>query len=386
MSVLLGFFWSLPVYAAPTVILNGRQAVLDVPVVVQEGTVLVPLRAIAEPLGAEIAWNQQTQAVIIRKDITEINLYIGKPDAFVNGARVDLSVPVQVINGRTMVPLQFIGDALNAEVSWDPDTQTIVFNAAVSASRSLKSAARVHFIDAGQGDAIYIQLSGHNDILIDGGNLDAEGTILQYLKQQNLDDLELVVATNSDAHHVGALPAVMSGYEVEKLVYSGNLSDNASDDLLKTAQTKNIPVEADHNQSFVWEDISLQILTGPADGGGEKDHSIVSRLTVGNIKFLFMSDADEESENALPGDIKAQILKIGNHGSIESTSQKFLNRVNPEIAVISLNGDRWYGHDSSTLPAPQVLDRLQKQGAKVFRTDLEGTVVVTTDGLSYDVN
>lgn len=387
LSLVLCIFFALPAHAAPIVILNSRQIQLDITPVVQDDTVFLPLGAIVEPLGAQISWEQATQTVFFKKGLTEIRLYPGRADALINGAWVDLSAPVQAIDGRTMVPLQFFTVALGADASWDSDTQTVAINADVSTSPGIKSAARVHFIDVGQGDAIYIQLPDRIDVLIDGGNLDAEATILRYLQDQNVDDLDLVIASNCDAHHIGALPAVFSQYEVKKLIYNGAPASNVPDNLLNTAQSKNVPIETSNHQTWTWGDAALEILNGPVADGNYQDDSIISRLKVGDMEFLFMSDAGTKAENNLQGDIKAQILKVGDHGSAKATSQEFIDRVKPEAAIITMIGDnpKWYGHDPNTPPAPEVLDRLQKQGAKVFRTDLDGDIVVVTDGQTYQV-
>ncbi len=376
---------ALPVYGDPNVMLNGKQAAVDAPPIIQDGMVLVPLRAIIEPLGGEIVWEEQTKTVFARRGSIEIALWPGSSDAAVNGRIIQLPTPVQTVNSRIMVPLQFIADILGADVSWDAGTQTAVINADVYTSPGIKSAARVHFIDVGQADAIYIQLRGNIDILIDGGNLDAEGVVLSYLDEQNLDDLELLIASNAEAHHIAALPAVLSEYEVEKLIYHDSLDQSSTEYLLSAAHSRNIPMEIADRQTYTWDDISFQILTGPADG--QDNSSIVSRLKVGETAFLFMSDAGSETEKALSGDISAQVLKVGDHGSAAATSQEFLDRIKPQAAVITLAGDsaEWFGHDYSIPPADEVLDRLQSQGTTIFRTDLDGTIIVQTDGIDYDI-
>lgn len=387
LCLLFSVFFSLPASAEPSVVLNGRQADLEVPVLIKDETVLVPLSALVEPLGAQVGWDQATRTISVKKGINDIRLYPGRSDILINGAWLNLPAPAQVFEGRTMVPLQFFSLALGAEVNWASDTQTVVINADVYASPGLKSAARVHFIDVGQADAIYIQLTNKIDILIDGGNLDAEGTVLSYLKDKNVDDLDLVIATNSDAHHIGALPAVLSQYEVKKLIYNGAPASSTLDYLLQTARGKNVPVEASNHQIWTWGDATLKILSGPVAGVDNKAQSIISRLKVDNINFLFMSDARASDENALQGDIKAHILKVGDHGGSAATSQEFVDRVKPEVSIITMIGDnpKWFGHDPNTPPAPEVLDRLRKQESKVLRTDLDGDIVIITDGLTYQV-
>ncbi|MEQ8175467.1 MAG: stalk domain-containing protein [Syntrophomonadaceae bacterium] len=385
--LVLGVFFSLPASADPTVILNCKQVESDVPALIQDDTVLVPLGAVIKPLGAQIGWSQASQTIFVKMGMNVIILYPGRSDVLVNGYYLDLTAPVQVVNGRTMVPLQFFTLALGADSDWDKDKQVVVINAAVSASPDLKSAARVHFIDVGLGDAIYIQLPDKIDILIDGGNLDAEGTVLSYLKEKNVNDLELVIATNDDAHHIGALPAVLEKYEVKKLIYNETAASRELDNLLKTAQTKNIPMETFNYQTWSWGDATLKILNGPVAEGIYEAGSIISRLEVGDIDFLFMSDAGAKGENALKGDIETRFIKVGDHASAAATSYEFINRVKPKVAIITTIGDNpvWYEHDPNTPPDPEVMDRLKQQGCKILRTDLDGDIVVVTDGQTYQI-
>ncbi|MEN6391142.1 MAG: stalk domain-containing protein [Syntrophomonas sp.] len=387
LSLVLGVFFSLPASADPSVILNCRQVESDVPALVRDDTVFVPLGAIVEPLGAQIGWGQAAQNISVKMGMTSIILYPDRPDILINGARLDLPAPVLLVNGRTMVPLQFFTLALGADADWDRDMQTVVINAAVSASPDLKSAARVHFIDVGQGDAIYIQLPDKIDILIDGGNLDAEGTVMSYLKEKNVNDLDLVIATNGDANHIGALSAILSKYEVKKLIYNETPASEEIKALLKTARDKKIPVETSNYQNWSWGDATLKILNDPAAGGKSEARSIISRLKVGDIAFLFMSDAIAKDEKALKGDIETRFIKVGDHGSTAATSADFIERVKPRVAIITTIGDNpvWYEHDTNNPPAPEVLDRLKKQGCKVLRTDLDRDIVVVTDGQTYQI-
>lgn len=111
------------------------------------------------------------------------------------------------------------------------------------------------------------------------------------------------------------------------------------------------------------------------------DYSVVSRLDCGDIEFLLTGDAETPVEAILKGDISAEILKLGHHGSNSSTSPGFLSRVNHEIAVISVGTGNTYGH-----PTAETLSKLQAAGVKVYRTDLNGNIVVTTDGKTYSVS
>jgi beta-lactamase superfamily II metal-dependent hydrolase len=371
LSLLLCF--TAKVLAAPQVILDGQALSFDVPPVIESGRTLVPLRAIFEALGAGVQWDGETQTVTATKNDTEIVLVIGG-GAYKNGQPFTLDVPAKIIESRTMAPLRFVSEALGCQVSWDGNTQTISI-----LSLSGTGTVKVHFIDVGQADAIYISLPDHNDILIDAG-YSSGSTVVNYMKSHGIDDtLELVIATHPHADHIGGLPAVYKDFKVKDTIDSGMYSDTTFyKNYAAGAHNKGEYWEVDNQQVFTYGSVKLQILTGAAAWDNANDYSVVCRLDTGDIEFLFMGDAEVPAEAALTGELDAEILKVGHHGSNTSTSAAFLSKVNPEVAVISV-GDR----NSFGYPTVEVLQRLTEAGATIYRTDLNGNVVITTDGTSY---
>ncbi len=376
LSLSLLFCFAGIAYATPQVILDGQALSFDVPPVIESGRTLVPLRAIFEALGSNIQWDGDTQTVTATKGSTEIELVIGGK-ALKNGQPVTLDVPAKIIEGRTVVPLRFVSEALGCQVSWDGATQTITIS-----SSSNAGTVKVHFIDVGQADSIYISLPNHNDILIDAGNTSDGSTVVNYLKNHGMDDtLELVIATHPHEDHIGGLPAVYSAFKVEDTIDCGMYADTAAyKNYSDGAHNKGDYWEVDNNQTFTYGNVKLQILTGATVWDNANDYSVVSRLDTGDIEFLFMGDAGFPAEAALTGELDAEILKVGHHGSGTSTSAALLSRVKPEAAVISVGAGNTYGH-----PTAETLQRLTDAGATIYRTDLNGDIIVTTDGKTYSV-
>jgi len=171
--LLMVFALSGTALAAPTVHLDNQQLTFtDTQPIIEDGRTLVPLRAIFEAMGAKVEWNQDTQTAKAVKGSATVVLPIGSTSPTVNGQIQQLDVPAKIINGRTLAPLRFVGEAFGGNVRWEATTETIYIT---SPEKKLQLSSTqkvfVHFIDVGQADSIYIKLPNNNDILIDGGNI-----------------------------------------------------------------------------------------------------------------------------------------------------------------------------------------------------------------------
>lgn len=379
LALVMAFALAVPAMAAQ-VYVDGEQ--LNVQTINEKGTTLVPLRSIFQSLGANVDWDGSTQTVTAAKAQTTVRLQIGSSTAYKNGQAVTLQVPGKIVSGNTMVPLRFVSEALGANVNWDGTTQTITITSTTETPAGpVTTQTKVHFIDVGQADAIYIELPDNNDILIDAGN-EADGPlVIDYLKKQDVDDIELLIATHPHEDHIGGIPAVLNVFEVEKIVDSGYVADSQIYREYKAAvQNEGAVYQEDNRRTYNFGGISLQVLTGPDTWEDTNDYSVVCRLDTGDIEFLFTGDAEGPVEAVLPGNLEAEILKVGHHGSSTSSTAAFINKVSPEVAIICVGADNSYGH-----PADETVQRLQNAGAKVYRTDLNGNIVVTTNGSSYEV-
>jgi len=168
---------------------------------------------------------------------------------------------------------------------------------------------------------------------------------------------------------------------VDKLIDSGlEVQSRCYESYRQAAEAEQCTWLVDDHQVFDFGNTQLQILTGADTWSDINDYSVVARLNCGEVEFLFMGDAETEAEACLQGDIGAEILKVGHHGSDSSTSSEFLNRVKPQVAIISVGADNDYSH-----PAPATLPRLQNIGAHIYRTDLNRNVIVSTYGNTYSV-
>ncbi len=371
------FILFLPVltYAAPKVIVNSNTVYFDVQPITLNGRTLVPLRAIFQALDAEVKWDEATQTITATRSDTEIVLVIGGK-VYRNGVQVTIEAPALIIKGRTMVPLRFVSESLGCKVQYDPVTQIITIT-----DSSLAEMVKVHFIDVGQADAIYIDLPSETDILIDAGNKEDGPQVVNYLKNQGVDDIELLIATHPHEDHIGGIPAVLDAFKIEKIIDSGRQADTNTFILYQEkVKAENAIWNSNNKQSFSFGPNSLKILTAVGSWEEINDSSVVCRLDTGDIEFLFDGDAQESREKSLTGELSAEFLKVGNHGSDTSTTDQLLSKVKPEIAVISVGAGNPYGN-----PSREILDRLKDAGVKIYRADLNGTIVVSTDGKTFSI-
>jgi competence protein ComEC len=238
---------------------------------------------------------------------------------------------------------------------------------------------KVHFINVGQGDSIMIQLPGGQTMLIDAGPSDS---VVSYLNQQNIKKINYLVATHPHADHIGGMAAVIRAFDIEK-IYMPRASHTSQtyEKVLLAIKAKGLKILSAKAGTTVLDQDGLKVnFVAPCGSSYNNlnNYSAVIKIQHGNTSFLLTGDAEAESEQqmlASGANLKADVLKVGHHGSSSSTTQAFLTSVSPKYAVISCGAGNQYGH-----PHQEVLSRLSSAGVKIYRTDTNGTVIFTSDG------
>lgn len=241
---------------------------------------------------------------------------------------------------------------------------------------------RVHYIDVNQGDGILIQCDGEA-MLLDAGKNDEGQRVISYLKKEGIRKLNVIVGTHPHEDHIGGLDMVIDEFEVGKVILP-EVSTNTRtfEDLLDSIDRKGLKIEdAKAGQSFKLGGAEISILSpGGSTYEDMNNNSVVLRLVYGKRAFLFTGDAGELAEQdimASGATLGADVLKIGHHGSKYSTGNDFLEAVRPTYGVISVGKGNEYGH-----PAERTMKRLEEAGVTIYRTDLNGTIVFSSDGTS----
>ena len=244
----------------------------------------------------------------------------------------------------------------------------------------------VSFIDVGQGDSELIQTPSGKVMLIDAGPTATESKVVKYLQDQGISTIDVVVATHPHEDHIGGMSAVLNGFAVKQFIDSGYPHTTSTyENMLNLIDKKNIPFKTVTNGDTISLDpaVSVQVLNPQATFSDDiNQNAIVLKITYGKNTFLFTGDAGEPIENSYAGNAgHADILKVAHHGSSTSSGSSFLSKITPSISVIEVGAGNSYGH-----PTQATLSRLQQVGSKVYRTDLDGTITITSDGNTYSVN
>jgi competence protein ComEC len=263
------------------------------------------------------------------------------------------------------------------------------FSATPAPSPSLTSTPaggelEVHFIDVGQGDSILIDL-GETEVLIDGG--EKSPGVVDYLKKYVDGALEVVVATHPHSDHIGGLIAVLGAFQVEQIWYNGEQAESAIyTEFINAVKAEGTEAHiARRGDRIVTGSLTFLVLNPKTLAGTVNNNSIVLELSYGTVDFLFTGDAEKAAEAAMlaASDIPVpniEILKVGHHGSRTASSPAFLAATSPEVAVYMAGIGNRYGH-----PHQETLAALTQIGAKVYGTDMNGTIHISTDGNTFIV-
>lgn len=245
---------------------------------------------------------------------------------------------------------------------------------------------KVHFIDVGQGDSILIQ-SGQESMLVDAGTNESGSQVTQYLKSLGISRFSYVIGTHPHEDHIGGLDDVIKVFSIGTVIMpDASHTTRTYEDVLDALLDKELkitkPVPGTVYQlgeaSFTILSPSDDVVQQAESAGDLNNLSVGIRVSFGSNAFVMCGDAETFSEEAMTDSgltLRADVLKLGHHGSSTSTCDTFLQAVAPSSAVISCGKDNSYGH-----PHQETMDKLSAAGITVYRTDMQGTLIATSDG------
>lgn len=237
----------------------------------------------------------------------------------------------------------------------------------------------VHYIDVGQADSALI-FCDDKVMLLDGGNASDSSLIYTYLKNRNVSQIDYLICSHPHEDHIGGLPAALSNFGV-KSVYAPSITADSSvyNKFIQKVSQKGLTIQEPACGSGFKFGSSDVVFYGPVYATNEPNNSsVVLKITYGKTSFLFTGDAEREEEQDILSkgyNLSATVLKVGHHGSGNSTSYPFLREIMPKYAVISVGKNNSYNH-----PSEDALSRLRDADVQVFRTDMQGDIIAVSDG------
>lgn len=255
-------------------------------------------------------------------------------------------------------------------------------------NQTSKSASEVkylisHYIDVGQGDSEFIEFPNGETMLIDAGPTDAGDKVVEYIKDLGYTKIDYVVGTHPHADHIGGMRKVVNSFDIGQ-IYMPKASTNTKtfENLLTAIDNKGLTIKTAKAGVNIIDESNFTVeMIAPVQESYTNNlnlYSAVIMIEYGDTKFLYMGDAEAENEQEITADVSADVIKVGHHGSNTSSSQEFVERVSPSLAIFSLGEGNSYNH-----PHKEPVARWTEIGAKLLRTDQYGSITVKSDGKDY---
>lgn len=240
----------------------------------------------------------------------------------------------------------------------------------------------IYYLDVGNADSILIRYH-NNNVLIDAGNNEDGEKLVNYFKSLGVENFKYVIGTHSHEDHIGGMDNIINSFNIEHFYMPSTITTTKTfEDVIDSLTKKNIKFETPKiDYKFNIEDIEFKVLYIGDNKEDLNKTSIILKMTHKETSYLFTGDATSETEKEiLNKDIKSTVLKVAHHGSQYSSTAKFLNEVKPKYAIIEVGKNNDYGH-----PKKVVLQKLEKIGAEIYRTDQDGTIHLISDGKNIKI-
>lgn len=243
---------------------------------------------------------------------------------------------------------------------------------------------KVHYLDVGQGDSIFIELPNNETMLIDAAESYQSENIINYLKNLNYQKIDYVIGTHPHTDHIGGLKDIINTFEIGKIYMPKVVSTTKTyESLLMAIKNKNLKINTAKAGTSIIDTDALKInILAPNNSTYTElnNYSVVTKITYGTTKFLFMGDAEKLSENEIKENVSADVIKIGHHGSNTSSSIDFIKKVNAKYGIISVGLNNKYN-----LPKEETITNWENSGTMIYLTSINGTIRASSDGTNIKI-
>ena len=243
---------------------------------------------------------------------------------------------------------------------------------------------KVHYLDVGQGDSIFVELPNNETMLIDAAESNQSENIINYLKNLNYQKIDYVIGTHPHTDHIGGLKDIINTFEIGKIYMPKVVSTTKTyESLLMAIKDKNLKINTAKAGTSIIDTDALKInILAPNNSIYTElnNYSVVTKITYGTTKFLFMGDSEKLIENEIKENVTADVIKIGHHGSNTSSSIDFIKKVNAKYGIISVGLNNKYN-----LPKEETITNWENSGTKIYLTSTNGTIRASSDGTNIKI-
>ena len=238
---------------------------------------------------------------------------------------------------------------------------------------------KVHFLDVGQGLSIVVQL-GEEVLIYDGGDRDTSSFVVSYIEDLGIKEIDYVISSHYDSDHLAGLIGCLNTFDVKNVIGSDYKHESKLyNSFMNAVKEEGLKMQyPEVGTKYAFGDAEITILAPKEIGNDSNANSVAIKLSYGESDFIFTGDADYGSEREMVASgisLDCEVLSLAHHGSSTGNSSLFLEKTTPEWAVISCAKNNGYGH-----PHVEVVELLEAMEIEVFRSDVQGTVIATTDG------
>lgn len=243
---------------------------------------------------------------------------------------------------------------------------------------------KVHYLDVDQGDSIFVELPNNETMLIDAAESYQSENIINYLKNLNYQKIDYVIGTHPHTDHIGGLKDIINTFEIGKIYMPKVVSTTKTyESLLMAIKDKNLKINTAKAGTSIIDTDALKInILAPNNSIYTElnNYSVVTKITYGTTKFLFMGDSEKLIENEIKENVTADVIKIGHHGSNTSSSIDFIKKVNAKYGIISVGLNNKYN-----LPKEETITNWENSGTKIYLTSTNGTIRASSDGTNIKI-
>lgn len=261
------------------------------------------------------------------------------------------------------------------------DTQNELYETQTKKNFIAEDKLVVDYIDVGQADSILLR-NKDKTMLIDAGTNEQGKNVVSFLKEEGISKIDYLIGTHPHEDHIGGLDDVINNFDIGQIYMpKRETTTKTFKDVLNAIKSKNLTITQPKKGEIIdLVQAKCEFMTEPIiDDDNINLSSLTLRVEFGNNSFLFMGDAEKQNEKTITWP-KTDVLKVGHHGSDTSSSKEFLEQVNPKYSIIMVGEGNTY-----KLPKQPIIDRIEKQGSKIYRTDKNGNIKIITDGNNLEI-